>query len=118
MYPPPEDIITQLIGHTIELVSFGKYVVHLSFGNGDMLSVACPFRFYSGETVMDSPVHEFPLTNSSLVRTVGSSINHAECDSDGSLRLRFTNGDVLIAYANDPSYEAYTLFLGGKEYVV
>jgi len=119
MYPPPTpDIITQLVGCVVELISFGKYVVHVSFENGDNLSVTCPFRFDTRETVTESPVHECPLSNSNMLRAIGSSINQAECDSDGTLRLRFTNGNSLIAYANDPGYEAYTLSLSGKEYVV
>ena len=119
MYPPPTPkIIEQLINNEVDQISFCKYVVHVLFENGDRLSVACPFRFDTGEAITESPVHEFPLLNSSMVRVMGSSIIQAECDSDGTLRLRFTNGDSLIAYANDPGYEAYTLLLDGKEYVV
>ncbi len=117
MYPPPNpDIVKQLVSSVVDLISFGKYVFHISFENGDKLSVACPFRFDVGVT--ESPVYELPLSESNTLRLLGSSVSHAECDADGTLRVRFTNGDSLIAYANDPQYEAYTLTLSGKEYVV
>ena len=117
MHPPPNPhIVTQLVGSVVELISFGKHVFHISFENGDKLSVGCPFRFDVGVT--ESPVCEFPLSESNKLRLLGSSVRQAECDGDGTLRVRFTNGDSLIAYANAPQYEAHTLALSGKEYVV
>ena len=119
MYPPPSPaIIEKLIWPIVELISFGKYVIHISLENRDQVSVACPFRFDTEEAVMESFLYEFPLSNSNLPRVIGTSVDQAKCDSDGTLRLRFTNGDRLIAYANDPQYEAYTLSIAGKEYVV
>ena len=53
-----------------------------------------------------------------MIRLVGSSVVHTECESDGTLLLQFLNGDILIAYANNPGYEAYSLLLDGKEYIV
>jgi hypothetical protein len=119
MYPPPSpDVIKQLIGQLVELISFGRFVMHISFENGDKISISCPFRFGPEEGPSESPVSEFPLSDSTVLRSIGSSISRAECDLDGTLRLRFANGDSLIAYANDPGYEAYTLSIGGKEYIV
>jgi hypothetical protein len=151
MYPPPSPhIVKQLVGRVIELISFGKYVVPISFDNGDRASIACPFRFAPGEA--ETPLYEFPLAETNLTQALGlaravllwvatvktrdstgtaqkslcqgshpilnCSIAEVVCDPDGTLRLRFTNGYRLVAYANDPAYEAYTLLLGGKEYVV
>ena len=119
MYPPPaQDTIALLTGSVVELISFGKYVMHISFENGDRISVACPFRFDATETVASSEIVNFPLTVVSTLRIIGSSVEQAECEPDGTLHLQFASGDVLIAYANDPQYEAYTLVLGGKEYLV
>ena len=119
MYPPPPPrIIEQLIGHVVEMISFGQYVVHISFDNGDRLSMTCPFRFEAEARVGQSLVHEAPLNDSNMLRVVGSSASHAKCESDGTLLLTFENGDVLIAYANNPGYEAYSLMLGGEEYIV
>lgn len=52
------------------------------------------------------------------MRVLGCTISEIKCDTDGTLELGFSNGDVLIVYANDPAYEAYTLLIDGKEYVV
>ena len=51
-----------------------------------------------------------------LVRTLGCQVRKVKCEADGTLELRFSNGDVLVVYANDPAYEAYTLSVGEKEY--
>jgi hypothetical protein len=52
------------------------------------------------------------------MRTISCSIVAIRCEEDGTLELAFSNGDTLIVYANDPMYEAYTLFVDGSEYVV
>jgi len=49
---------------------------------------------------------------------LGCKVIEINCDTDGTLDLEFSNGDALIVYANDPAYEAYTLQIDGKEYVV
>lgn len=116
--PPPPRAIAQLIDHIVEVISFGQYVIHISFSNGDRLSLTCPFRFEAEEFVTRSPVHEAPLIESNMLRVVGSSIVNAKCQPDGTLRLGFKNGDVLIAYANNPGYEAYSLTIHGEEYIV
>jgi hypothetical protein len=59
-----------------------------------------------------------PISESSLMRTISCSIVAIRCEEDGTLELAFSNGDTLIVYANDPMYEAYTLFVDGSEYVV
>ena len=52
------------------------------------------------------------------MRAVGSTIRCVACEDDGTLQIQFSNGDSLIVYANDPSYEAYTLLIDSKEVVV
>jgi len=58
------------------------------------------------------------MSESKLLRVLGFQVIEVKCDVDGTLELLFSNGDVLIVYANDPAYEAYTVFINGKEYVV
>jgi hypothetical protein len=84
-------------------------VIHLSFENGSKLSFSAPFRFAEGQLLSDAPVFEFPLSESTLVRVLGCQVSQVKCDADGTLELRFANGDALIVYANDSAYEAYTL---------
>lgn len=119
MYPPPPPrVIAQLIDHVVEMISFGQYVVHVSFDNGDRLTLTCPFRFETEAVVARSPTHEAPLSESNMLRVVGSSVTNAKCEPDGTLLLKFENDDILIAYANNPGYEAYSLTLCGEEYIV
>ena len=119
MYPPPPDLVIQrLNGNVIETISYGKYVIHLTYESGNRLSIAAPFRFGSAAVYPNTPVNEFPISESSLMRTISCSIVAIRCEEDGTLELAFSNGDTLIVYANDPMYEAYTLFVDGSEYVV
>ena len=52
------------------------------------------------------------------MRVVGTSIADVANEQDGTLSMIFATGDQLVAYANDPAYEAYTLLVNGKEYLV
>lgn len=119
MYPPPpESVVQRLRDSVLEVLSFGKYVVHLVFEDRTRISISAPFRFSERERLVDSPVHELPLTETRLVRLLGENVVDASCDTDGTLEIQFSNGDVLVVYANDPAYEAYTLFIDGQEFIV
>ncbi len=119
MYPPPaQDVLERLKNSPLEVVSFGLYVIHLVFENGNRLSISAPFRFSREETIADATISELPIYKSSLMRLLSHSIHEVRCDPDGSLELSFTNHDTLVVYANDPMYEAYTLLLEGREYTV
>ena len=115
--PPPKEIFTKLLNTDLFSVSHGLYTVHLCFENDNRLSVAAPFRFAKKEFIADSPVYEFPLSDSQLVRVLGSHVREIACDTDGTLELLFSNGYLLTVYANSPKYEAYTLLIDGKEYI-
>jgi hypothetical protein len=119
MYPPPDqEVLEKLKNSPLLDVSFGLYVIHLTFDNGNRLSLAAPFRFSSEEAIADAAVIEFPIRESDMMRLLSHSVRDVRCDPDGSLELSFTNGDTLIVYANDPMYEAYTLLIEGHEYIV
>jgi hypothetical protein len=119
MYPPPSiSVIQQIKQGMVESISYGKYIIHILFDNGNRLSFSGPFRFGLEDRLTRLLAKEFPLTESDLVRVFGCTVTDAECEKDGTLHLRFSNGEALVIYANDPMYEAYTLFIGGHEYVV
>lgn len=119
MYPPPSiEIINGLMGSDLESLCHGLSTVSLRFENGSRLSFSAPFRIAQEVLLPQVPALEFPLANSQLVRLLCHRIDRVKCDTDGTLELGFSNGDVLIVYANDPAYEAYTLSIDGKEYVV
>lgn len=119
MNPPPSiEIFQGIKGSDVDAISFYRYEVHLTFENRNRLSFSAPFRFAEGQLLSNAPIFEFPLSESKIVRVLGCQVNEVKCDTDGTLELWFSNGDVLIVYANDPAYEAYTLSIGEKEYVV
>ena len=119
MYPPPPiEVLQRLTQSDLESICFGSCVINLHFENKNYLSVEGPFRFAEGQLISETPVLDFPLSESKLVRVLGCRATQVKCDTDGTLELRFSSGDVLIVYANDPAYEAYTLLIDGKEYVV
>jgi hypothetical protein len=53
-----------------------------------------------------------------LLRVVGITIENSICDQEGNFEMVFSNGDSLIVYGNDQNYEAYTMLVKGKEYIV
>ncbi|MCC7087119.1 MAG: hypothetical protein IT427_19125 [Pirellulales bacterium] len=116
--PPPNIVIQQLRQGVVESISYGKYTIHISFENGNRLSFTAPFRFGQENSLANSQVNDFPLSESRLIRVLGCTVVDVACEEDGTLRTCFSNGDVLIIYANDPTYEAYTLLIEGHEYVV
>lgn len=119
MYPPPpSDILNQFRQSALDSVCFGLYNFNLSFSNGNWINVSAPFRFGRDSDIMQSIICDFPLKETKILMAIGSSIKYVECDFDGSLDIIFDSEDRLIIYANDPAYEAYTIFVGGREYVV
>lgn len=119
MNPPPSIAILQGIKSSdVDEVSFYRYEAHLTFENRNRLSFSASFRFSECQLIADAPIIEFPLTEANIVRVLGSQVSEVTCDTDGTLELKFANGYVLIIYANDPAYEAYTISIGEKEHVV
>jgi len=108
MYSPPSQKVFDLLaGQTILAISFGKYVFHLTMDSGDRISV-----------VNETAIQLFPLNSSDLLRVVGITIENSICDQEGNFEMVFSNGDSLIVYGNDQNYEAYTMLVKGKEYIV
>jgi hypothetical protein len=119
MHPPPAiTVFDGIKGSDVDAISFCRYSAHLTFENRNRLSFSAPFRFNDAQHISDAPIIEFPLSESKLVRVLGSQVSEVKCDLAGTLELRFSNCDVLIVYANDPAYEAYTVSIGEKEYIV
>ena len=116
--PPKMEVIEQLMHSDLELLCHGKYALNLKFENGNFLNIEAPFKFDKKESIDDSPVCSFPLSISRLSRAIGSKIVEIKCDTDGSLGMIFSNGDALEVYANDKKYEAYSISINGKIYVL
>ena len=119
MYPPPPShVIRQIERQDIDSICFGKYSIHLHFEGGDLLTFSAPFRFGKTSNLAHRPILEFPLDTSDLMRILGYHVSDSISDEDGTLTLVFSSGDSLVVYANDPMYEAYTLTIHGREYII
>jgi hypothetical protein len=119
MNQPPSSIVFESIKNIdIDAVSFYRYEANIMFDNRNRLSFSAPFRFNDAQHISDSPILDFPLSESELIRILGHHVCEVKCDTDGTLELLFSNCDILIIYANDPAYESYSLFIDGKEYVI
>ena len=60
-----------------------------------------------------------PLSNScSVLLLIGASIADLQGDSDGTLLLRFTNGDSLTLYDETTMYEAYHIWHGTDPLII
>ena len=116
--PPPKTVLQQLTQGVMETITFGMYVIHIGFDNGNRLSFSALFRFGPTEQFTELSINEFPLSESKLIRILGCSVTDVMCEEDGTLNLVFSNGDAISIYANNPMYEAYTLLIAGREYVV
>lgn len=116
--PPPIEVFQGIKNSDVDAISFYRYEAHLIFENRNRLSFSAPFRFGKKELFVEAPICQFPLAESELIRVLGCQVVEIKCDTDGTLELKFSNGDLLTVYANDPAYEAYTLFVGEKEYFI
>jgi hypothetical protein len=115
---PPDDALRKLSNQVLEIVCFAQYTMALHFDRSCHLQILAPFRHASASQLSDAPSSGFPLSNSSLMRCVGSAVRKAVCDADGALSIDFTNGDALIVDVNESPYETYTLTIDNKEYTV
>lgn len=119
MHPPPQlHILRKMQGSPLCNVSIGLYEAHLTFENGNRLTLSAPFRFEKNRNILAAKLFEFPIQEEHLVRVIGKMISEIACESDGTLDIIFDSGDRLIVYANDPMYEAYTLLIDGDEHVI
>jgi hypothetical protein len=115
--PPPNSVIEQLKQGYILCIAYGKYIVHINFDNGHRLSFEAPFKFGPADDLPNLPVNSFPLHESNLIRVLVCTVVDVACEEDGTLRLRFSSGDVLVIYA-DPMNKSYSLLIDAQEYFV
>jgi hypothetical protein len=116
--PPPIEILKKLMHSDIDSICYGLSTVSIRFATNNNLSFSSPFRFADVQGAKDAPILDFPLKQSQIVRILGCQITEISCEADGTLSLLFSNEDLLVVYANEPGYEAYTILMDGKEYRV
>lgn len=64
------------------------------------------------------PVLGVPIREYAIMRVMCAILTGLNCESDGTLVLSFSSGDILVVYTTDLTGEACSLFVGGREYVI
>ena len=110
---------TLFVGRTIELVSFTSNTVHLAFsGDRCSLTIESSFEHNPGVTGRERVHSEVPVVESGLMRLVGRSVAIAEVEGEGTLFLRFDDGQTLRLFDDSEEYESYRIDCNGLEIVV
>ncbi len=113
MYGLPKDFdATILVGRTLNMVCFAAYQVYLHFDSDTSITIESGFRH--GARVSTRP----PVVHSELMRLVELAISEVEWDPDGTLKLRFQDGQSLTIDDDQPAYESYTIAAKGRTIIV
>jgi hypothetical protein len=118
MYGLPIDTdLTFLHGKELESVSIGLHDVILHFDERVKITVTseCKYQTKTGETIS---IENYPASASLICKLINHSIVDAQGEENGTLSLKFSNGDTLIIYDDSEQYEAYQIQNGDKLIVV
>lgn len=109
--------VAPLIGRMLEQVSFTINTVHLAFDRSTSITIESCYAhaFDQGAGLVDRI--QVPPKQSTLMQLIGQSITAVETQVDGTLTLKFSNGQSLSCF-DDSSYEAYRLKIDNLEIVV
>lgn len=109
---------SRLVGCTLELVSFSENTVHLSFSDEFSITIVGCYQHLTHGDSRDTERTCLPIRESRLMELLGESIETAHASPEGTLSLRFTNGQSLACFDDTPRYEAYRLKIGEEEIIV
>jgi len=118
MYGLPENVdLTFLEDRQLVQVCLGSSSVTLNFDENIWISVENTFYHYSvdGECMPCESTRDSALALSSLL---GCAITNISWDTDGLLRMSFSNGEVVELRDDTDLYEAYQIKHGDKLIVV
>lgn len=116
----PDVDLSFFIGKELMQVAVGSYDVQLHFYESVSLSVQGRIEHISEGVVTEWIGDENkPLAAASLLGLLGSSVTSVQGDSDGTLTVHFTNGDLLKIFDDNEHYESYQINPGdGKNIIV
>ena len=119
MYGLPEEFdASRLVGCVLEQVSFSVNTMHLSFSNDVSITIESCFAHSTYRDLSSAKRIRIPVRQSSVMQLLGESITSAHATSDGTLILKFANGQALACFDDTSQYEAYRIMLGKEEIVV
>lgn len=120
MYGLRDDIdLHFLIGRTLIQVGIGLYQIIFRFDEEVAISVTGEFSFHDEHSVW--VWRPEPGSYAHAARTaslLGKSIQDLECNSNGTLTLRFSNDSHLTLLDNSDEFESYDITRPGQTIVV
>ena len=115
MYGLPADFdATVLSGCEVEAVCFYQFTLVLVFREGISISLASSFK-YSAEGEREQAV---PVTSSTLMQLTGKAVVSATASTDGTLALRFNDGQTFTCLDPTDQYESYSSQFPDKRIIV
>jgi len=99
--------LTFLKAKQLELICFAAYSIYLHFDDKIIITIEGAFQHSIQGNKTQSLKCTFPLVGSNLMRLLTQKVKEVRNQSDGTLELDFSNGDVLIIYGDNGPYEAY-----------
>lgn len=125
MYGLPQDIdLTFLLGLELAKVCVSPVQMQFHFRqpgttNPDTgISVEISYTHHHNDKDVEWSF-DLPLTNScSVLLLIGTIIMNITGDVDGTLELKFSNGDSLVFYDETTMYEAYHIWHGNDPLIV
>ncbi len=109
---PPEFDFNVLYERTLDMVSFSKFQVDLSFSDKCLIRVEGSVSINSEKPVL------LPASLSLIFPFIGHTVQKAFSESPGTLSLLFEQGDVLHIHDSSERYESYAISLHGKELAI
>jgi len=118
MYGLPENIDLKFFEQQELLqICVGKNEVILNFTGH--ISVTIQSRFAcSNSKPLSIANDELPLAAYPLLYFIGALVVKAEGDTDGTLRLTFSNTELLLVHDDDPNYESYVITRNGQTVII
>ena len=88
-----------------------------SFDDGRLITVSSPFCFGPADQISKQEWTEFPVSDSTVVRTLGEKVTNMHSDAENQLWIEFSGGDTLLV-AWTPMYECYEFAENGERTIV
>ncbi|SRR5260221_8590222 len=108
MYDLPKGFSFEFLrDRELELLRYGPYTVTLHFTGGIQLQIEGSFT-HNANGQRAKPAH-FPLSESRLMLLLMQRVTEVEAKRNGTLTLRFGNGDTLMIDGNVGPYESYNV---------
>jgi hypothetical protein len=120
MYGLPKDIdLSFLNGREVIQVAIGVYQVQFGFDEDVIVYVHSQFNYFDGrEEWIWKPEPGAAQIAARTVSLLSATIESFEAHEDGTLALKFSNGQRLIILDNSKDYESYDITRPGETIVV